>query len=81
MAIKSLIEQVKVDQAARAHNCQANANHRINKGDVRLKVRSGRGWDHYCQTCAQKIIERDIAKLTTLQSLTLVEESSSHVLI
>lgn len=62
MAIKSLIVQVGVDTAGKAHNCQANARHRIEKGDVRLKVRNGRGWDHYCKACAETIIARDILK-------------------
>lgn len=75
MAIKSLVVQVKVDTAGKAHNCQANAKHRIEKGDVRLKVRNARSWDHYCQDCAATIIERDIAKLTALQSLTPTETS------
>lgn len=70
MAIKSLVVRVQVDTAGKAHNCQANAKHRIEKGDVRLKVRNGRSWDHYCRACAETIIARDIAKLTALQSLT-----------
>lgn len=69
MALKSLIERVVVDVALRAHNCQANARHRIEKGDIRLKVRNGRSWDHYCRDCASAIITRDIAKLTGLQAL------------
>ena len=70
MAIKSLVVQVGVDTARNAHNCQANAAHRIKRGDVRLKVRNGRGWDHYCRACAITIIARDISKLTILQNLT-----------
>lgn len=70
MAIRSLLDQVQVDRALHAHNCQASAKHRIQKGDVRLKVRAGRSWEHYCVECATKIIERDIAKLTELRSLT-----------
>lgn len=70
MAIKSLVRRVGIDIAARAHNCQANAKHRIEKGEVRLKVRNGRSWDHYCRACAATIISRDITKLTALQSLT-----------
>ena len=69
MALKSLIERVVVDVALRAHNCQANARHRVERGDVRLKVRNGRSWDHYCSSCASAIITRDIAKLTQLQAL------------
>jgi hypothetical protein len=70
MAIKSLVVQVGVDTAGKAHNCQANVKHRIERGEVRLKVRNGRSWDHYCRACAETIIARDIQKLTNLQSLT-----------
>lgn len=70
MATKSLIAQVGVDTAGKAHNCQASAKHRIEKGDVRLKVRNGRSWEHYCLACASNIIGRDIEKLTELQKMT-----------
>lgn len=66
---KSLIEQALVDTALKSHNCQANSNHRIAKGDIRLKVRNGRGWDHYCKECADKIISSDITKLSELAKL------------
>lgn len=75
MAIRSLVDQVQIDRALHAHNCQANAKHRIQKGDVRLKVRTGRSWEHYCVLCAQKIIERDIEKLTALRSMTPASEA------
>ena len=65
--IKSLLIQVEVDEALKAHNCQANARHRIERGDRRLKVRNGRSWDHYCVSCAAAIIDRDIAELQALQ--------------
>ena len=61
--IKSLIIQVRIDAAGKAHDCQANALHQVKKGDLRLKVRNGRGWDHYCRVCAETIIDRDIQKL------------------
>jgi len=48
VAIKSLVTHVEIDTAGKAHNCQASAKHRIEKGDERLKVRNGRSWDHYC---------------------------------
>jgi hypothetical protein len=70
MATKSLIIRAEVDTAGKAHNCQANAKHRVERGDVRLKVRNGRSWDHYCMDCAQKIISLDIVKLSELQKLT-----------
>ena len=65
--IKSLLIQVEVDEALKAHNCQANARHRIERGDRRLKVRNGRSWDHYCVSCAATIIGRDITELQELQ--------------
>lgn len=67
--IKSLIVRVEIDTARKAHNCQANGNHRIQKGNVRLKVRNGRGWDHYCEACAKNMIEKDLSKLIKLQQL------------
>lgn len=69
MAIKSLICQVGVDVAGKSHNCQANSRHRIAMGEIRLKVRNGRSWDHYCKSCAETIIARDLVKLTALQAL------------
>ena len=68
MAIKSLVIRAEIDHAIHAHNCQANARHRIHKGDQRLKVRNARSWDHYCLACAVVILKRDIAKLTALQA-------------
>jgi hypothetical protein len=65
--VKSLVTRVEVDEAKKAHNCQANAAHRIERGDRRLKVRNGRSWDHYCVSCAVVILERDITELQTLQ--------------
>lgn len=64
--IRSLVERALVDEAGRAHNCQANAQHRIQKGEKRLKVRKGRSWDHYCLECARTIVQRDIDKLEEL---------------
>ncbi len=69
MAIKSLVTRVEIDTAGKAHNCQASAKHRIEKGDVRLKVRNDRSWDHYCLDCAKKIIGRDIEKLLAIQDM------------
>ena len=65
--VKSLILSVNVDHAKRAHNCQANSRHRIQKGDKRLNVRNGRSWDRYCWDCSQKMIEFGQAKLFDLK--------------
>lgn len=63
---KSIIRRVAVDEARKAHNCQHNPNHRLEQGDMRLKVWNQRSADHYCVDCALNIIERDIAKLGEL---------------
>lgn len=68
MATKSLVIRVEVDRALKAHDCQANPKHRLQRGDKRLKVRNGRSWDHYCASCGANIIQRDIAELQTLAS-------------
>lgn len=65
--IKSIIIRTEIDQAKKAHNCQANAGHRIQCGDTRLNVRNGRSWDRYCVPCAKTIIARDISALQELQ--------------
>lgn len=67
--LRTLVANAKVDRAARAHSCQANSRHRLQKGDVRLKVRNGRSWDHYCADCAAKIIASDIKKLQALEAM------------
>ena len=64
---KSILQRVKIDEAQRAHNCQHNAAHRIERGEKRLKLmKPGSSPDHYCATCALAIIERDIVKLQKL---------------
>lgn len=63
---KSILQRIEVDEAQKAHNCQQNANHRLERGYKRLKVWKDRSADHYCAECALAIIERDIS---TLQSL------------
>lgn len=66
---KSIIQRVEVDVAQKAHNCQHNQNHRLERGDRRLKVWKDRSADHYCVHCALGIIDRDIAKLQELARL------------
>ena len=62
--------QAKVDVVGAAHDCQANHGRRLVKGEVRLKVRKGRSWEHYCRECAEKIIASGIEKLTKLRAMT-----------
>jgi hypothetical protein len=68
MAIKTLVITTDVDHALKAHNCQANAKHRITRGNPRLKVKNERSWDHYCLSCAVDIVARDLDKLRQLQT-------------
>jgi hypothetical protein len=63
---KSILQRVEIDEAQRAHNCQYNAAHRLERGDKRLKVWDGRSADNYCAPCALGIITRDITKLQEL---------------
>ncbi|MET4479143.1 hypothetical protein ABIB66_003681 [Bradyrhizobium sp. F1.13.3] len=62
--VRSLLVRVEIDTAQRAHKCQASSRHPIKKGDTRLNVRAGRGWDRYCMECARKIMEGSLAALT-----------------
>lgn len=63
---KSILQRAEVDEAQKAHNCQHNDTHRLQRGDKRLKVWKDRSADHYCVACALDIIRRDIAKLQSL---------------
>jgi hypothetical protein len=63
---KSLLPNVSVDEAKKAHDCQHNAAHRLTQGDKRLKLRVGRTYEHFCVACSLDTIERDIAKLQAL---------------
>ncbi len=63
---RSLLTRIEVDEVKKAHNCQGNQRHRLERGNRRLKVRNARGWDHYCVNCAQRIVDQDIAALQDL---------------
>jgi hypothetical protein len=66
MAHKSILVTASVDEACKAHNCQHNNKHRLERGNRRLKVRKDRSNEHFCVSCALGIIERDIKTLTLL---------------
>lgn len=65
--LKSLVIKAELDTALKSHNCQANDNHRISKGESRLKVSNGRSYNYYCIMCAKHILATDIKKLQTLE--------------
>ncbi len=75
--IKSLLTRTAIDEAGKAHNCQRDAGHRIQKGQKRLKVRNGRSWDHYCLVCAKLIVESDERKLRELADAISAAASTS----
>jgi len=75
--VRSLLIRVEIDTAQRAHKCQANSRHPIKKGDIRLNVRAGRGWDRYCMDCARKIVEGSLAALTLVSRAVETREAVS----
>jgi hypothetical protein len=64
---KSVLKRIEVDEVLKAHNCQHNKRHRLEKGDKRLKVWCDRSNENYCVACALEIITRDIARLQDLE--------------
>jgi hypothetical protein len=67
-APKSLILSMTVDRAAKGHKCHHSKKHVIAKGDLRLKVKVGRGHEHYCVECAQKFIGNGVENLQKLSA-------------
>lgn len=65
---KSLTLSLSVDRALKGHTCQHNHNHAIAKGDLRLKVAVGRGYEHYCIVCAEVFISQAIERLQKLRA-------------
>ena len=63
---KSVLLRLEVDTALKAHDCQHNSAHRLQRGSKRLKVTKDRTPEHFCVQCALNIIKRDIAKLQSL---------------
>jgi len=60
---KSILQPIEIDEVKHAHNCQHSSEHRLQRGDKRLKLRKQRSYDYYCTSCAIEIITRDIARL------------------
>lgn len=63
---KSILQRVEVDEAQKAHNCQHNKSHRVERGHKRMKVWKDRSAEHYCAACGLNIIQRDMAELQDL---------------
>lgn len=52
----------------KAHDCQHNSHHRLQKGDKRLAIKSIRNFEYYCTACAIATIDADIRKLENLKA-------------
>lgn len=65
---RSLILSLSADRALRGHNCQHSTKHPIAKGELRLKVSTGRSPEYYCVACAQTFIARAIERLQKLSA-------------
>jgi hypothetical protein len=52
--------------AGRAHNCRFNKNHRLEKGQRRLTIKSEGDEHHYCVACAKSFLAADIKRLQIL---------------
>lgn len=66
---KSLIKNVNITEAKRAHNCKSNVRHRIVKGNFRLTVKEGQDEYNYCVACGIKFLDKAIADLKNLRAL------------
>lgn len=75
--VRSLVIRVEIDTAQRGHKCQANVRHEIKRGDQRLNVRTGRGWDRYCMDCARKIVDGSLTSLKEVSNAVKSGEAGS----
>jgi len=63
---KSLIVSMELTTVARSHDCRYNKNHRLQKGDRRLTVRSDGDEHHYCLQCAKIFLVKDVERLRAI---------------
>jgi hypothetical protein len=63
---RSLIVSMEWTEAGRGHDCRNNKNHRIEKGERRLTVKSDGDEHHYCVACATGFLAADIRRLQLL---------------
>ena len=66
--LKSLIKNVSLTEAKRAHDCRFNTKHKICKGDTRLTVKEGRKTSNYCVSCATLFLDSSIRELQNIRS-------------
>ena len=63
---KSLLVNMEVTTAGRAHDCRHNKNHRIEKGVSRLTIKSDGDEHHYCLACAKMFLVKDVERIKVL---------------
>lgn len=63
---KSLIVNMQITTAARAHNCRQSAQHRIEKGTKRLTIKSDGNAHHYCLPCARGFFVKDLERMQAI---------------
>lgn len=66
--VKTILLRLNVDKAQRAHCCQHNKNHRLETGDIRLKITNDRSHEHFCADCALEMIDSAISRLMQLKN-------------
>jgi hypothetical protein len=65
---KSLVKNIDITEAKRAHSCKSNKNHKIQKGGQRLTVKEGQSERNYCMECGKKFIDSALEELNRVRS-------------
>lgn len=65
---KSLLKNVQITTAARAHSCKANKSHLISKGDRRLTIKEGQSISNYCLECGRRFVDLSLADLEAIKA-------------
>ena len=65
---KSLVKNIYISKAKRAHSCKSDAKHKIQKGDQRLTVKEGQSERNYCMECGKRFIDLAIDELSKIRS-------------
>ena len=68
MAHKSLVKNLTITKAGRAHSGSHNKQYRFAKGEYRLTVKEGRDESHYPLDVAETYLRESIQKLSGLLS-------------
>jgi hypothetical protein len=62
------LKPLSIDKAKAAHRCKHNQTHRLQKGDIRLRLKVERTQQYFCASCASQSIKADIEHLNDLLS-------------